>query len=324
MVALWCVVAVTPGHVHNGYLLPNKALQLAHPSEPVLGFGSMRATTLSSAWLAVSRRHLSAHSVGRQLRGRTVRIALFSDIHGNDVALEAVLRDIEQSGGVDQLGPSPLRVLDILSELRSARVIRGNTDRYVFSGIDRPPPSIEEASLDASSLPALVECAGTFAWTQGLLSTTHWIEWLEELPLQIREELPDGTRALAVHAAPGCDDGRGLLAGSSQDELLAIVDGCNADLVFGGHHHMPLDERIGAFHLVNLGSVSNPYAPDLRASYVLLDCDRNGYTVRHRRVDYDRESVIERMRELRHPGSSYVIAHLSGARRPPVSSETER
>jgi hypothetical protein len=30
-----------------------------------------------------------------------MRIALLSDIHGNDLALEAVLTDIEHQGGVD-------------------------------------------------------------------------------------------------------------------------------------------------------------------------------------------------------------------------------
>ncbi len=252
-----------------------------------------------------------------------MRIALFSDIHGNDVALEAVLNHIEHSGGVDEywilgdlvaLGPAPELVLERLADLPTARIIRGNTDRYVFSGEDRPPPSIEEASLDAARLPALVECAGSFAWTQGRLSATDWLAWLEQLPLEIRKELPDGTRALGVHASPGSDDGRGVLAGSSDDELLAIVDGCEADLVFGGHHHVPLDVRVDPFHLVNLGSVSNPSAPDLRASYVVLDCTRNGYAVKHQRVDYDRDAVIEQMRKLRHPGSSYIIAHLSGKR----------
>lgn len=259
-----------------------------------------------------------------------MRIALLSDIHGNDVALDAVLRDVESSGGVDAywvlgdlvaLGPEPVRVLGRLAGLPSARFLRGNTDRYVFSGTDRPPPSRGEASSDASKLPALVECAGTFAWTQGALSGSHWIEWLEKLPLEIRDELPDGTRALGVHAAPGRDDGLGLMAGSSHEQLLAAVEGCEASLVFGGHHHLPLDARVGPYHLVNLGSVSNPYAPDLRASYVTLECSASGYQVRHRRVDYDRQSVIARMRELRHPGSGYVISHLRGSRPAPPARE---
>jgi predicted phosphodiesterase len=256
-----------------------------------------------------------------------MRIALFSDIHGNDIALEAVLADIEQAGGVNEhwalgdlvaLGPAPIRVLEMLTALPAIRILRGNTDRYVFTGVDRPPPSLDQARENESLLVPLVECAGTFAWTQGVLATGGFNEWLAELPLELRTVLPDGTRMLGVHASPASDDGLGLLAGSSPDDLLAAVEGCEADLVLAGHHHLTLDEHVGAYHLVNLGSVSNPYAPDLRASWVLLEADAAGYRIEHRRVDYDHAAVIAEMHALRHPGARYVVRHLAGEVRPPV------
>ena len=77
---------------------------------------------------------------------------------------------------------------------------------------------------------------------------------------------------------------------------------------------MPLNESVGDFHIVNLGSVSNPYAPDLRASYVILDGDEAGYRITQSRVDYDRAAVIAQLRMLRHPGAAYIISHLSGQR----------
>ena len=250
-----------------------------------------------------------------------MRIALFSDIHGNAVALEAVLADIVRWGQVDEywvlgdlvaLGPEPIRVLELLTALPGARIIRGNTDRYVFSGTARPSPSMMEAQCNPSLIPTLVEYAGTFAWTQGVLSVGGWNDWLMALPLEIRTVLPCGVRALGVHATPDSDEGYGLRAGSSQKHLRSVVKGCHADLIFGAHHHMTLDEKVDGFHLVNLGSVSNPYAPDLRASYVSLDSDEQGYQVSYHRVDYDREVVIEQLRALRHPGAAYIISHLSG------------
>jgi predicted phosphodiesterase len=66
-----------------------------------------------------------------------MRIAILDDIHGNELALNAVLRDIEARGGVNAywilgdlvaLGPQPVRVLEILSGLPNTRFIRGNTD----------------------------------------------------------------------------------------------------------------------------------------------------------------------------------------------------
>src|SRR5215472_1559195 len=122
-----------------------------------------------------------------------MRVAIFSDIHGNVIALDAVLKDIESQGGVDQfwvlgdlaaLGPSPAQTLERLASLPNARIVRGNTDRYVYTGSDRPFPTIEQAREDSRLLGNLVECAGTFAWTQGVLTPDGWIEWLASLPLE--------------------------------------------------------------------------------------------------------------------------------------------
>ena len=251
-----------------------------------------------------------------------MRIAIFSDIHGNITALEAVLAHIEAGTAVDEywilgdivaLGPAPIAVLERLTALPNIRFVRGNTDRYVYTG-DRPPPTFAEAQANPRKLQVLVEVAGTFTWTQGAVSQAGWFTWLSELPFEIRVDLPDGTRVLAVHVAPGKEDGLGLQAGLSDEALGQLVAECEADLIFGGHHHRPLDIHLQDQHLVNVGSVSNPVPPDLRASYVILTADASGYQVEHYRVDYDREAVVEQMLALRHPGANYVINHLRGQR----------
>jgi len=249
-----------------------------------------------------------------------MRIAVLSDIHGNSIALDAVLDDIADSGPVDEywvlgdlvaLGPDPVGVLDRLSATPNVKPIRGNTDRYVFA-CDRPPPSMEEAAADPGKLRALVECAATFSWTQGVVTNAGWLDWLADLPLEIACELPDGTRALAVHSAPGRDDGIGIKAGLRDDELTLVLGDCEADLVLGGHHHQPLDMCANGCRAVNVGSVSNPQPPDLRASYVVVEADQTGYQVHFRRVDYDREAVIEQLTSLRHPAREWIIRHLRG------------
>jgi predicted phosphodiesterase len=249
-----------------------------------------------------------------------MRLALLSDIHGNSIALDAVLADIAGDGGVDgywvlgdlvALGPDPVGVLERLTALPKARFSRGNTDRYVVSG-DRPPPGLAEVQTRPELLPMLVEIAGTFAWTQGAVTSAGWLEWLAQLPLELRELLPDGTRLLGVHAAPGTDDGRGVLAEATEMELEALLSGCEADLICVGHTHRPLDRSLNHKRIVNLGSLSNPVPPDLRASYVILQADASGYQIQHRRVDYDREGVIAALERLNHPGKNFIIKHLRG------------
>ncbi|MBI4771380.1 MAG: metallophosphoesterase family protein [Chloroflexi bacterium] len=94
-----------------------------------------------------------------------MRIAVLSDIHGNSIALDAVLEDIQTQGGVDgywilgdlvAIGHDPLGVLDRLSRLPAARFIRGNTDRYVATG-ELPPPTLEQVQAAPDRLPQLLQ-----------------------------------------------------------------------------------------------------------------------------------------------------------------------
>jgi predicted phosphodiesterase len=249
-----------------------------------------------------------------------MRIALISDIHGNPIALDAVLADIAAIGGADEhwvlgdivaLGHDPAGVLERLTALANPMFIRGNTDRYVVTG-ERPPPSLDEAVADPALVPVVAEVAGSFAWTAGYLAATGWIEWLAALPTEHRRTLPDGTRVLAVHASPLADDGLGIGRQAGDDGIARLLAGCDADLVLGGHTHHAFDRMIGDVRAVNLGSVSNPVAPDLRASYVMIGADPQGYTLEHRRVAYDCEAVISALEALNHPGRNWLIKHHRG------------
>lgn len=248
-----------------------------------------------------------------------MRMALLSDIHGNSVALDAVLLDIAAQGGVDAfwvlgdlvaLGPDPVLVLERLATLKNTRFIRGNTDRYVAFG-DRPGPTLEEAAADPKRLPSLVQVANTFAWTQGMITAGGWLDWLRELPMELHHTLPDGTRFLGVHASPGLDDGPGLLPEMSTEELAPLFDGCEAKLVCVGHTHQPSEQWLNEIHIVNLGAVSLSMTKDKCSSYALLETSTNGYKIQHRRVPYDRALVIRQLNAVRHPGRDYLIKHLS-------------
>ena len=249
-----------------------------------------------------------------------MRLALLSDVHGNPIALDAVVADVARAGGVDAywilgdlaaIGHDPVAVLERLVSLPGVRFVRGNTDRYVVTG-GRPPPTVDEAAADRGLLQRLVRVAESFAWTQGYVTAAGWLDFLASLPLELEETLPDGTRLLGVHASPGRDDGRGLAAAMDADELERRLAGAEADLVVAGHTHGAFDRRVGDVRIVNLGSVSNPIAGDLRASYALLHAHGGGYDLDLRRVEYDHAAVIEAVHAVRHPAAELIAAHQRG------------
>lgn len=254
-----------------------------------------------------------------------MRIALLSDMHGNSIALEAVLKDIHAQSEVDKylilgdivaIGHDPIGVLQRLVELPEAHFIRGNTDRYVVTG-DRPGPTASEVESDLSLLSRYTEVESCFAWTQGAVAVMGWLDWLASLPMEARIKLPDGTRLLGVHASPGRDDGKGIRPGLSDSELKSMLAGSDADLICVGHTHWPIDIGVDGMRVVNLGCVSNPLPPDLRASYAILEADENGYRLQHQQVDYDHEAVIADLKNIRHPATDFIASHMLGHRQPP-------
>ena len=253
-----------------------------------------------------------------------MKIAVLADIHGNSIALDAVIQDIERSGGVDEywilgdlvaLGPDPAGVLERLEALPKVRSVRGNTDRFVVSG-ELPWPRLPDVEKDPALFQLHFRIARSFAWTAGAVAASGGLARLGQLPLEKRLQLPDGTRVLAVHAQPGSDDGTGVHPKLSDEALYELVSDAEADLVFVGHTHTPFDRMVGDLRVVNPGSVSNPFPPELSAGYALLEAQEAGYELAFKRAEYDRESVIKAVREVDHPSAEYIIGFMKGENRP--------
>ena len=73
-----------------------------------------------------------------------------------------------------------------------------------------------------------------------------------------------------------------------------------------------MNRLVGGRTVINLGSVSNPCAPDLRASYVLLKTWNDGFELIHRRVPYDHQSVIEQVEKSGHPARAFIARFQKG------------
>ena len=252
-----------------------------------------------------------------------MRIAALSDIHGNSIALDAVLADAHTTGDIDAywivgdlvaIGFDPIGVLERIHALPNAICTKGNSEGYILNGIvdespDRPP--INEAEWRHQ-----VEISRNFGWTTGMIWSARQQHFLANLPFDHRVVLPDGTRTLAVHASPGFVTGAGFRPDYSEAETGERMNGADADLVLVGHTHWPMNQMVGDVHLVNLGCVSNPNAHLPNAQYVILEADRAGYTIEHRYVEYDRDACVAVCEAERFPGHDFVGMHLAGQFRP--------
>jgi putative phosphoesterase len=218
-------------------------------------------------------------------------LAIISDVHGNAVALEAVVADAARNeiadivclGDLAAGGPQPREALQRLREL-GCRVVRGNADGWLLTGL--PPGS-------SSATRRLAEIA---RWAHDQLSQED-LDYLAALPTTLETHL-GAMRIFCFHGSPRSEIER-LLATTPESELHAAFDSApDAQVLAGGHTHVQLLRAFGDRLLLNPGSVGLPLgsvaaafaggAPlPTRAEYAVLRAGHSGMEVSFRRVPID-------------------------------------
>ncbi|MCA9531816.1 MAG: metallophosphoesterase family protein [Myxococcales bacterium] len=191
-------------------------------------------------------------------------IGLLSDVHGDIVALDAVLDALRRydvgrilvAGDLLFGGDAPLEVWRRLQSL-GALCVRGVSDTALATiAADRLEP-------DGAHERARAE---RFAATQRALGDLV-LEQLRRLPLQLRMPMIDGRELLLVHGAP-VDPTLELSIEMSDDELLARVGDDPADVVVCGATHVPFHRQLDGLDVLNVGSVGEAPGPtDARVAH---------------------------------------------------------
>jgi putative phosphoesterase len=229
----------------------------------------------------------------------TMRIAIVSDIHGNRLALEAVLADLRDAapdlilhgGDLPHGGSSPAWTVDCIRDLGWPGVL-GNTDEMLFK-----PESL--ASLPPPLLKPIQEMAVATSEALG----EERIAWLRGLPLS-RIHPP----IALVHASPeSC--WRSPMPESTDTELESVYRPLGQSIAVYGHIHRAYIRTLEGLTIVNTGSVSLSYDGDPRAAYLLLDDSKPSI----RRVEYDVDKEIEALHASRLPHADWIARSLKSA-----------
>jgi putative phosphoesterase len=217
------------------------------------------------------------------------RIGLYSDIHGNLAALDAVLVDIDSSGVTERIclgdlvgyGPESVGVIDRVRATKDP-VIQGNYDRGVGGrlgdcGCYYPTP---EAKADG---------AVSYAFTVEAVGDEDAL-WLAGLRSDLRFEQGE-LRVLICHGSPRRVN-EYLMPDRPESQLVRLAAEAEANVVCCGHVHLPyhrvFDTAEGQVHYINSGSVGKPKDGDPRPSWVEL---RLGETEGEPRV----ETIVHRV-----------------------------
>ncbi len=230
----------------------------------------------------------------------TTRIALFSDIHANLPALEAVLADIDRRhaddpfdsiyclGDIGGYAAEPNETQDLL-EARGYPTVAGNYDENV--GLDRDDCGCQYISAFDIKMSDV-----SFTWTRDHTTREHKA-WLRGLPHELRLKA-EGRRVLLCHGSPRSIT-EYLFENRSDGYLRQYTKGgrydAHADVICFGHTHVPYQRSVDGVEFINTGSVGRPKDGDPRAGYRIVMLSDGHVTSEQIRVPYDIEATCQRI-----------------------------
>lgn len=212
-----------------------------------------------------------------------MKIAVFSDVHGNLPALEALYRDIQGQavdavyclGDLVGFGSCPNEVIQFIRENHIPTVFGEYDEAAAFHLPDPGMRTDVEASSGSDS--------ASFEWTKAALTEASR-SFLQTLPMQIRFTV-GSKRVLLVHGSPRRVD-EYLSPGLPEATIAALSRLAGCEVLCVGHTHQAGQIRSGSTTIINPGSAGLGLQGGHTAVYAVLELGWR-LQVSFHRVDYD-------------------------------------
>jgi putative phosphoesterase len=240
-----------------------------------------------------------------------MRVALISDLHGNLLALEAVLADVAKRG-VDQLvclgdvatlGPRPREVMARLRDLGCICIL-GNHDEFMLDA---------QLIRTYTEAPFIVEAVD---WCRDQLDAGD-LTFMRGFRATAEIELGGGAMLFLFHGSPRSHM-EDLLSTTPAAKLDELLGDHRATVMAGGHTHVQMLRQHRGALLLNPGSLGAPFreyvnggAPTIlpHAEYATVDADGGEVAVTLHRVPLDRRRLHSAAIESRNPMAKILAAH---------------
>lgn len=230
-----------------------------------------------------------------------MKVAVFSDVHANLPAFEAMIAHARAIGVErflnlgDMVGyyPQPREVVERARAL-PGWAIQGNHERFLRD--------VRTGSLDLDELTAKYGDGHRIALAE---VAPDDLDWLVGLPAERDVEL-DGLALKLCHGAPGSPD-RYVYPDTDAEQLRALCDDA-FDFVFAGHTHYPFVFGAGRCTLVNVGSVGQSKDIGGLAAWGMLDTSNRAFV--QFRTPYDLALVEKAVGRTPNRNAAYLLSVL--------------
>ena len=243
-----------------------------------------------------------------------MRIAVISDMHGNDLAFAVAEADIKKQhvdqivclGDAIQGGPQPAEVVQRLRRL-NCPVVMGNADAWLISG---------EETADEGIPPERLKKMGEIRlWSLSQL-TEDDIDFISTFQPTVTIKLEGGLDLLCFHGSPTSFDDV-ILPAAPEEDFQKFLGAYRGKILTGGHTHAQQIRRIGDLFFFNPGSVGfayshnqpdNEFHADPWAEYAILTAENGQVSLEFRRIPFDARELTRIYQESGRPFAEEAIA----------------
>jgi len=232
-----------------------------------------------------------------------MKVAVFSDIHGNLQALEAIINDINKEkidkviclGDVIGIGPNPKECLDMIID-NNIDMVLGNHELYYVYGVE-----IDDAIKD--------KLKAHYEWINRQLNKKY-LEFLKNKGLEIKID-----NILFTHFLINQDRKEFYpfyeLSILKDNEIKNIVASIKYEKIFVGHEHTLFNIETNLNELIGIGS--SGCVKDDSTSYIIIDL-KEPLKIERRSIKYDRANFINNLKRIEYPDREMISEFFFGVK----------
>lgn len=226
------------------------------------------------------------------------RVAIFSDVHGNLEALQAVLSSIEKSefdeivclGDVIGIGPNSKECLDLIMK-QKIKLVLGNHERYYLNGTHN---ELKMTDLEKQH----------HAWIQEQLGE-EYKKYLSKLDIESSMMLDDKKIGFMHYPFDKISDDFYAPKELTEENVKRLFRNYTYQFTFFGHSHKEQFYKDNNDYIfVNIGSVG--CTKDDITHYTILEYDGKNYNIYKKKCIYDRTSLEEKINHMNCPSRDFI------------------
>lgn len=232
-----------------------------------------------------------------------MKLAIITDIHGNELALKAALNEIDAQEGIEEIwclgdmiamGPDTNEVLDLLFARSNIRMITGNHDEAILSLLaGEGHPETYKHTREHHE------------WVAAQLSTDN-INHLKQLPRMLEKEV-NGSRIIGIHYhieldkrnAPITEEPFHTILEPTIENMETMFTNYPAEIICFGHNHP--EHFFQNEHQIYLNPGALGVSKGSTAPYAIIDFGQLIPNIRIHHAAYDKEAFLQKFETLQVP-----------------------